>query len=124
MHDGKRFFRTGDLGTFVDNKFLKITGRIKEQYKLENGKYVVPAPLEDEINRSAFIAQSLVFGADQKFNIALIVPDMIELQPWLVKQGIIPANSSVTISEVIAFPQVATLIADEVRLASIFISNM
>ena len=30
----------------VEGKFLKITGRIKEQYKLENGKYVVPAPLE------------------------------------------------------------------------------
>ena len=41
-----KFFRTGDLGRMVEGKFLKITGRIKEQYKLENGKYVVPAPLE------------------------------------------------------------------------------
>ena len=35
----------------------QVTGRIKEQYKLENGKYVVPAPLEDGITRSLFIAQ-------------------------------------------------------------------
>src|SRR5690606_24028004 len=37
-------FRTGDMG-FVDAEgFLHITGRIKEQYKLETGKYVVPSP--------------------------------------------------------------------------------
>ncbi|KAI2510172.1 AMP-binding enzyme [Fragilaria crotonensis] len=36
-----RMFHTGDLGR-MDNGFLKVTGRLKEQYKLENGKYVVP----------------------------------------------------------------------------------
>ena len=55
--DGQKFFRTGDLGRMVEGKFLKVTGRIKEQYKLENGKYVVPAPLEDAMTRSLYIAQ-------------------------------------------------------------------
>jgi long-subunit acyl-CoA synthetase (AMP-forming) len=32
--NGIKYFKTGDLGKFVDGKFLKITGRIKEQFKL------------------------------------------------------------------------------------------
>jgi long-chain acyl-CoA synthetase len=55
--DDKRFFRTGDMGRMVEGKFLQITGRIKEQFKLENGKFVVPAPMEDTLCRSPFISQ-------------------------------------------------------------------
>ena len=70
----------------VEGKFLKITGRIKEQYKLENGKYVVPAPLEDALTRSQFIAQTFVFGDNKPYNIALVVGDAIELRAWGQKQ--------------------------------------
>ena len=34
-------FRTGDLGKLTDG-YLSITGRVKSQFKLENGKYVAP----------------------------------------------------------------------------------
>lgn len=86
-HNGKRFFRTGDLGRMVHGEFLKITGRIKEQYKLENGKYVVPAPLEDMLCRSKFIAQAFVYGDNRPHNVALIVPDAPELLAWARKNG-------------------------------------
>jgi len=86
--DGKRFFRTGDMGRMVDGKFLKITGRIKEQYKLENGKYVVPAPLEDMICRSLFIAQAVVYGDNKAFNVALLVPEIAEIRSWAARQKI------------------------------------
>ena len=57
------------------SQFLKITGRIKEQFKLTNGKYVVPAPLEDMLCRSRFIAQAFVHGANRSHTVALLVPD-------------------------------------------------
>eukprot|EP00602_Paraphysomonas_sp_CaronLab_P006947 CAMPEP_0185024962 /NCGR_PEP_ID=MMETSP1103-20130426/8109_1 /TAXON_ID=36769 /ORGANISM="Paraphysomonas bandaiensis, Strain Caron Lab Isolate" /LENGTH=588 /DNA_ID=CAMNT_0027558063 /DNA_START=257 /DNA_END=2023 /DNA_ORIENTATION=+ len=97
--DGTKYFRTGDLGVMVDNKFLKITGRIKELYKLENGKYVTPVPLEDTICRSQFIAQCVVYGAGQKHNVALVVPDFVQLQEWVKKQGI-PIDGDIASTEV------------------------
>ena len=81
-------FRTGDLGRFDADGFLFITGRIKELYKLENGKYVAPVALESKLLLSPFIAQAMVYGANRKFNVALIVPDLVNLKEWATAQGI------------------------------------
>ena len=55
--------------------WLRITGRLKEQYKLENGKYVVPTPIETAIGTSRFVAQVVLCGANRPYNVALIVPE-------------------------------------------------
>jgi long-chain acyl-CoA synthetase len=80
--NGQRYFRTGDLGRMVEGKFLKITGRIKEQFKLENGKFVVPAPLEDIFSRGPMLLQSFLYGENKKFTILLVVPNYIEVEKW------------------------------------------
>jgi long-chain acyl-CoA synthetase len=77
-----RYLRTGDLGHLDAEGFLTISGRIKEQYKLQNGKFVSPAPVEDYLGRSVYINQVAVFGDHQEYNVALIVPDLPELQKW------------------------------------------
>ena len=66
-------FRTGDLGHIDEDGFLFITGRLKEQYKLENGKYVAPAPLEDQLKLSPYIANAVIYGDNKPVNVALIV---------------------------------------------------
>jgi long-chain acyl-CoA synthetase len=81
-------FRTGDLGRLDEDGFLYITGRIKEQYKLENGKYVVPAPLEELLQLSPFIAQAFIYGTNRPFNVALLVPDRPALEKWARERGI------------------------------------
>lgn len=81
-------FRTGDLGYIDDDGFLYITGRIKEQYKLENGKYVAPAPLEEQLKLSPFIINAMVYGDNRLYNVALIVPDMDAVKAWAGSQGI------------------------------------
>jgi long-chain acyl-CoA synthetase len=75
-------FRTGDLGRFDADGFLFITGRIKEQYKLENGRYVAPAGLEAALQLSPLIAQAMVHGANKPFNVALVVVDAASLAAW------------------------------------------
>lgn len=89
MHsDGQKYFRTGDLGMMVEGKFLKITGRIKEQFKLENGKYVVPAPLEDYVSRSRYVAQTFLYGDNKPYNVVFIVPEVLEVRKWAAKNGL------------------------------------
>ena len=67
--------RTGDLGYLDADGYLHITGRIKELYKLANGKYVAPAPLEERLKLSPLIANVMIHGANQPCNVALVVPD-------------------------------------------------
>lgn len=78
--DAQGRLHTGDMGYFDKDGFLWLTGRVKEQYKLENGKYVVPSALEEIINNSMLINLSVVFGSGKPYNVVLInpTPDAIE----------------------------------------------
>jgi len=74
--DGKsRMFHTGDMGKMDEEGWVSVTGRIKEQYKLENGKYIVPAPIESAIGMSRFVNQVVICGANRPHNVALLVPE-------------------------------------------------
>ena len=79
--------RTGDMGHLDADGFLFITGRIKEQYKLENGKYTVPSPLEEDLKLSPFIANVMLYGENKPFNVALVVPDLSSLERWAKQRG-------------------------------------
>jgi len=83
-----RGFRTGDLGSRDGDGFIAIRGRIKEQYKLENGKYVVPSPLEEQLQLSGYITNIMVHGEQRPHNVAVIVPDLVALNGWADKHGL------------------------------------
>jgi len=80
--------RTGDLGRIDADGFLYVTGRLKELYKLENGKYVAPAPLEEHLALSPYIEQALVHGANEPYNVALVVPRHAALLAWAQSNGL------------------------------------
>lgn len=80
-------FRTGDMGYIDSDGFLFLTGRIKEQYKLENGRYIVPSPLEEQLKLSPLIANVMLHGANRPHNVALVVPDMASLEDVARKGG-------------------------------------
>src|SRR5262249_32629908 len=77
------WLHTGDIGTFVDGRFLKITDRKKEIFKTSGGKYVAPQVIENKMKESAFIEQMMVIGDGKKFVSALIVPSIQHLQRHL-----------------------------------------
>ena len=81
-------FRSGDMGYLDEDGYLYISGRIKEQYKLENGKYVVPSPLEEQLKLSPFLANIMLYGHNRPHNVALVVPDMEVVTKWSDEQGL------------------------------------
>lgn len=86
MPDGG--FRTGDRGRFDEDGFLWITGRIKEQYKLSNGKYVFPAVIEEEIKLIPEVANTMVYGDGKPYNICLVLPDFEVAARWAAREGV------------------------------------
>ncbi|MHB8139213.1 MAG: AMP-dependent synthetase/ligase [Smithellaceae bacterium] len=81
-------FRTGDRGRLDKDGFLYITGRLKEQFKLENGKYVFPVAIEEDIKLNHYIENAMIYGEGREFNIALIIPDFIALDKWAEKNNL------------------------------------
>lgn len=72
--------RTGDMGHLDDDGYLIITGRVKEQYKLQNGRYVVPTPVEEHFKLSPWVSNCMLYGADKPYCVLMVVPDQAGLQ--------------------------------------------
>jgi long-chain acyl-CoA synthetase len=101
--------RTGDRGRIDADGFVYITGRIKEQFKLENGKFVFPAALEEDIALVPWVQNVLVTGDNCPFTIALVTPDPVALQKYAAKHGL--ANDR---DALVANPDIQTLISGEI----------
>ncbi|MBK8443189.1 MAG: AMP-binding protein [Sphingobacteriales bacterium] len=100
--DAEGWFHTGDVGEWVDGKYLRITDRIKQLFKTSGGKYVAPQPIENKLAESPFIEQVMITGNDQKYVGALIVPGRDALTNFC-KEHKLPTQS---IEEMIQQPAV------------------
>ena len=85
--DSDGWFHTGDVGTFVDGKYLKITDRKKEIFKNSGGKYIAPQMIENRGKESFFIEQLMVIGENQKFTSAIISPNFRFLHDYCTKKN-------------------------------------
>jgi len=63
---------TGDIGEF-DGEFLKITDRKKDIIITPGGDNISPIKIENDLNKSDFIEQSLVYGDNKSYLVSLIV---------------------------------------------------
>jgi long-chain acyl-CoA synthetase len=86
--DEEGWFHTGDIGILKEGKFLKITDRKKEMFKLSGGKYIAPQMIENKLKASFFIEQVMVIGAGEKFASALISPNFVYLHDWCSQRNI------------------------------------
>jgi long-chain acyl-CoA synthetase len=85
---GLKWYNTGDFGVITPTGDLKILGRVGDDFKLLNGEWVTPQPLEDMIRTSEYVDEVMLVGADQKFVGALIFPEWDNLERYAGEQGI------------------------------------
>jgi long-chain acyl-CoA synthetase len=109
--DKDGYFHTGDVGILVENKYLKITDRKKEIFKLSGGKYIAPQMIENKLKESFFIEQAMVVGENEKFASAIIVPAFSYIKDWLKQKGI---DNNITKDEILLQPEVITAIRKDV----------
>lgn len=104
--DEEGYFHTGDIGVFIQGKFLKITDRKKDIFKLSGGKYVAPQLLENRFGESEYIDQIMVVGANEKSPAAIIAPNFNSLHYFAHKRKLHYRDNE----ELVANPEIQKLI--------------
>ncbi len=107
------WFHTGDIGTWEEGRFLKITDRKKEIFKTSGGKYVAPQVIENKMKESVFIEQMMVIGDGRKFVSALVVPNFAQIRKYMADnqpQLTLPASNI----EFVKVPQVLSHIQAQI----------
>lgn len=108
--DPDGWFHTGDTGKFEKGNLI-ITGRLKNIFKTSFGKYVNPFLIEEQFCKSPFIENMVVFGENQKFAAALILPDFVYLKDYCTRHNI-PFTDH---QSLIANPEVQSIFNKEVK---------
>ena len=88
------WFKTGDMGYFDNDGLLYVVGRCKNVIVTDGGKNVYPEELEENLNRSYFILESVVTTVrDKTTNLekihAIIVPDYETFDTYCKTQKIL-----------------------------------
>ena len=109
--DPEGWFHTGDIGRIEDGRFLRITDRKKEMFKLSAGKYISPQVIENKLKESFFIEQAMVIGENEKFASALISPNFTFLHDWCSLHRIQYRDNA----DLVEMPEVVERFAREVR---------
>ncbi|MBR0169777.1 MAG: long-chain fatty acid--CoA ligase [Bacteroidales bacterium] len=100
--DKEGWFHTGDIGELVNGRYLKITDRKKDIFKLSAGKYVAPQLIENMLRGSEYIEQVMVIGENEKQAAAIISPNFNTLHYWALKYKLHYRDNA----ELISLPQV------------------
>jgi long-subunit acyl-CoA synthetase (AMP-forming) len=66
------WLHTGDMGEFKNN-VLKITGRVKDQFKTTKGEFIIPSPIEASFADNENIEQVCVLGRNLAQPVALVI---------------------------------------------------
>ncbi len=108
------WFKTGDVGEFDSDGYLKITDRIKDLIITSGGKNIAPLNIETLVGKDFYIEQIIAIGDKRKFISALIVPAFEGLEEWARKKKIQYSSTK----ELIDHPKVTDFFRKRIDLHS------
>ena len=117
--DNDGWFHTGDLGEFNQYGLLKITGRMKNLFKTSLGKYINPDIIERKFTESNFFENIVIFGENEKYAAALIIPDFDFIKSWCKKHEISYSNDH----DMLNNQDVKTRLANEIKRINSFFGD-
>jgi long-chain acyl-CoA synthetase len=108
--DEDGFFATGDIAEIDDDGFVLIVDRKKDLIVTAGGKNVAPQPIESRLKQSPWVDNAVLIGDRRPFIVALISPNLGELERWAGKEGLVVAG----IEDLVEHPGVLAKLEEEV----------
>jgi long-chain acyl-CoA synthetase len=109
--DKDGWLNTGDVGMLTYDNEIKITGRAKDTIVLLGGENIEPLGIENALCGSNYIETAVLFGQDQKYLAALIVPSHDLIDDFAKNNGIIYTSYA----DLLETPEVQNLLHSEIE---------
>jgi long-chain acyl-CoA synthetase len=82
------WLRTGDVGEFTPDGYLRITDRVKDILITAGGKNIAPTELENSLKASPYVKEAIVLGDRRPYLVALIGIEFDTVADWAQRQGL------------------------------------
>jgi long-chain acyl-CoA synthetase len=79
---------TGDLGAWDGDGALYVEGRCAHLIRLEDGRLINPAPIEQRLRAHPLVSQALIYGHGRPYLTALITLNVDALAAWAQQAGV------------------------------------
>jgi long-chain acyl-CoA synthetase len=104
------WLRTGDVGRFDDDGYLRITDRLKDIIVTAGGKNITPSELENQIKFSPYVTDAVVIGDRRPYLTCLVMIDHDNVEKYAQDHDIPFTN----FASLCRAPEIVALIQDEI----------